>query len=243
MEYRYTAIVLKKREVGETDRLYVFYTLEKGKVTTRATGVRKSAAKLAGQLETLSLVGITVVRGRGIGRVAGAIAEQTFPSIRQDLEVLQSVLEAVAWFERIVGEDEPDKELFLLLSDFLIAVESLAHDGKSNRVPVVVKGFLFQFAAHLGYRMETKQCVVTGAKLVSGERYFFSPSAGGVVCLSGAQTDERGGEYVPMSEASVKLMRVFGENRLGQLYKVSVDVRTLAEVDRAAHAMLRWIVR
>ncbi len=56
MEYRYTAIVLGKKEVGETDRLYTFYTREQGKVRVVAKGVRKPEAKLAGQLENLSSV-------------------------------------------------------------------------------------------------------------------------------------------------------------------------------------------
>ena len=65
MEYRYTAIVLKKREIGETDRLYTFMTREGGKVRAKAVGVRKSEAKLASSLETLMLSDIAIVRGKG----------------------------------------------------------------------------------------------------------------------------------------------------------------------------------
>lgn len=47
MEYRYTALVLRKKEVGETDRLYTFYTKEQGKVRAVARGIRKSGARLS----------------------------------------------------------------------------------------------------------------------------------------------------------------------------------------------------
>ena len=59
-ENRFTAIVLKKKEIGETDRLYTFYTDTIGKVQFVAKGVRNSEAKLAGQLETLML-GLVIV--------------------------------------------------------------------------------------------------------------------------------------------------------------------------------------
>ena len=32
MEYKYTGIILNKRDVGETDRIYSIYTLEGGKI-------------------------------------------------------------------------------------------------------------------------------------------------------------------------------------------------------------------
>ena len=61
MEYKYTSIILDKKDVGETDRIYSFYTLEGGKIQSLAKGVRKSGAKLAGSLENFLFAGVIVI--------------------------------------------------------------------------------------------------------------------------------------------------------------------------------------
>ncbi len=74
---KYTAIILASRDVGEFDRLYIFYTREAGLLRAMGRGVRKQEAKLAGHLEpgTLSEVYIAnfslfreKFRGGGKGR-------------------------------------------------------------------------------------------------------------------------------------------------------------------------------
>ena len=92
MELRYNAIVLRKKEVGEMDRLYTLYTDTGGKLQVVAKGVRKPEAKLAGQLENLTLVQVIIAKGRGAGRIAGAVAEQSFLFLRQELDVYKRVL-------------------------------------------------------------------------------------------------------------------------------------------------------
>src|SRR3989344_412843 len=134
MEYRYNAIILKKREVGETDRIYTLYTEEGGKIRALAKGVRKSEAKLAGQLETLMQGLVIIIRGRGMGKIAGAVSENVFPSIRSDLEILKETLNTVDTFERLVDLEEPDKELFSLLFRYLVLTDTFAKENLPDRV-------------------------------------------------------------------------------------------------------------
>ncbi|MDO8566467.1 MAG: DNA repair protein RecO [Candidatus Moranbacteria bacterium] len=239
MELRYNAIVLKKKEVGETDRLYMLYTLEQGKIQLVAKGVRKSEAKLAGQLETLMQGLVIVVKGRGTGKIAGAVAEKNFPHLRTDVDVLKRVLETVNIFNRLVDFDEPDKELFQLLSMYLTLANDLAKE-KKEKVLLLTEGFLFQLFAHLGYRIETGVCAVSGEKLHSGEQHFFSPSAGGM--LMGEHSYDTKNAF-PVSENTIKLLRLFLGNRLESLSRVQVDSRELREVEQVATRFYQWIER
>ncbi len=149
MELRYNAIVLRKKEVGETDRLYTLYTESAGKLQLVAKGVRKPEAKLAGQLETLMQGLVIVVKGRGAGKIAGAVAEKSYLHVRHDLDTLKRVLEATSIFERLVGWEEKDLVLFELLSKYLEIVNTLAQEKKTDKVLLVTEGFLFQLFAHL----------------------------------------------------------------------------------------------
>ncbi len=240
MELRYTAVVLRKKEVGETDRLYTLYTKEQGKVQVTGKGVRKPAAKLAGQLETLTQGLVIVEKGRGRGQISGALAENYFFSVRSDVEALRRVLETTDMFERLVGFDEPDAELFSLLQTFLEQSDVLAVEGKSDKVTLLSEGFLFQLFAHLGYRIETGVCAVSGEKLRPGGRYFFSPDAGGMV-------SERYGSQAksvfPVRENTVKLIRLFLGNRLEALPRVQAETKDLREVYQVAQRFYQWILR
>lgn len=54
--YKTIAIVLKRENIFEADRLYHLYTKDFGKIRTIAGGVRKINAKLTGHLEPFNLV-------------------------------------------------------------------------------------------------------------------------------------------------------------------------------------------
>lgn len=238
MELRYNAIVLRKKEVGETDRLYTLYTESAGKLQLVAKGVRKPEAKLAGQLETLMQGLIIVVKGRGAGKIAGAVAEQSFLHLRSDLETLKRVLEAVSIFERLVGWEEQDQVLFELLGKYLVIVNDLAKEKKTDKVLLVTEGFLFQLFAHLGYEIETGTCVVSGKKLTQGEKHFFSPSAGGMVRGEHAHATHGA---LPVSESVIKLIRLFLHNKLEALPKVTIAEKDLREARQVATRFFQWI--
>ncbi len=238
MELRYNAIVLKKKEVGETDRLYTLYTDTGGKIQTVAKGVRKAEAKLAGQLENLVHGLVIIVKGRGMGKIAGAVAEHSFLYIRQDLDTLKRVLEAVNIFDRLVGWEEPDAELFNLLATYLALANELAKEKKGEKILLLTEGFLFQLFAHLGYEIETGVCAVSGEKLARGDKHFFSPSAGGM--LRGEHVRDAEGSF-PISESAIKLIRLFLHNKLEALSKISVRADDVRETRQVAARFFQWI--
>jgi len=246
MQLSYTAIVLKKLDIGETDRIYSLLTLEGGKVRAVARGVRKPEAKLAGQLETLNLVSVSVMRNRGKGNIASAVAEEFFPNIRGSEMALRTALEAMSAVDTRVDEGEVDPNLFALLLNFLRSLEivsALPRQGEEEearffeKVFLLSQGFFWKFLERLGYRIETRLCAAGREALFSGERYFFSPDLGGVVCL---RHRERAATALPFGENAVKFLRVLFGNALSSLPKLSVDRETTLSLRRALKSFLDW---
>jgi len=240
MEIRYNAIVLRKKEVGETDRLYTLYTETAGKVQLVAKGVRKSEAKLAGQLETLMQGLVIVVKGRGAGRIAGAVAENNFLHVRLNGDILKCTLETVSIFERLVEWDEPDKELFQLIFSYLTLINEWAKQDEKEKILLITEGFLVQVLSHLGYGIETNQSVMSGEKIQRGDHHFFSPSEGGI--LSGKETQNIKDAF-PISENGIKLLRLFLHNRLETLSRIKVSPLELREVHLVVTRFFQWIGR
>ena len=240
MDYRYSAIVLKKREAGETDRFYTFYTREAGKIQAIAKGVRKSEAKLASSLETFSEVDLMVVRTRGIGKVAGAVIEESFAALRQDYIHLSNILEVIHVFDGLVDLEERDEILYQKLRWFLQLSDAWIRLGRNDRVALLSEAFLFQLFAHLGYQLELGSCTFSGIKLTPGKRHILSPSAGGVISHEHAQGVRDG---LAVSENIIKLLRLFATQSLEKFEKLTVSAHDLGELIRFRKIFFQWIRR
>lgn len=238
MEYRYTAIVLKKKEVGETDRLYTFLTREGGKVRAKAIGVRKPHARLAASLETLMISDITLVRGKGMGRIAGAIAEEGFLSLRRDFDLLSLALEAADIVDSLVGLEQPDERIFMLFLEHISLLDELAGKGAEDSAALISEGFYVKLLSELGYHLETSLCAVSGSRIGPESDCFFSPDAGGIVLADHADRYS-----IAVSGNAVKLLRLFLGNRLGSLRKIRASRTDVAELGRMRKLFLRHILR
>jgi len=83
--YRISAIVLKRREMGEADRLLTVLTRERGKLTLLAKGVRKSASRKAGHIEPFTHVDLLVAKGKSLDLVTQAETLGAHRNLREDL--------------------------------------------------------------------------------------------------------------------------------------------------------------
>lgn len=237
MEYRYTAIVLKKREVGETDRLYTLYTKEQGKIRVVAKGIRKPEAKLASQLENGTFCHVTVARTRGTGRITSALAENHYPMLRTNLGALRSLLLALDRFERLVHLEEKDTDLFSVLQEYIECLETDIKNGNGDG-RLLTTAFLFQSMRQLGYAMEARVSVSSGRVLCAGEHFVFSPAQGGVLLRS--ESDDV--ETLPIHQNSVKILRVFQTHPLKTVMRIRVSENELREIERITQYLFEWIL-
>jgi DNA repair protein RecO (recombination protein O) len=228
--------MLRKREMGETDRFYTFFSREQGKVTAIAKGVRKAEAKLASSLETATLSEIMVARTRGTGKITGAVLEQSYPEIHRSYETLRCVTQFFVDVDRLVEPEEKDEGLFHLLKAYLDTAERSAAEVLSVRTST--EAAYCQFFSLLGYRLELGSCVVSHERLRSGERFFLSFEAGGVVSYAHAR-DLRDAQLV--SETAIKALRIMSRESITRIPKLVIDDRTLDELARIRMAYRRFI--
>ena len=228
MEYRYIAIVLKKYDVGETDRLYVFMTREVGKVVAKGIGVRKPNAKLAGHLETGMLSSIVIMKRRGMGRITSAIAEKIYIPHDISFEVSHAIFQALLLFNKLVEEGDRDEKLFSLLNSFLSTTQILLQKKKEDRIESIRLGFTFQFLSHLGGAPEIQKCVVCNKRIVQ-EEIFISADQGGLLC----ESCQKNRSYAQrISPESIKILRLFHANSLESLVKLQLTKKQEKDVQR-----------
>ncbi len=226
MEYRYTAIILGKRDIGETDRFYTFFTQEGGKVTAKAIGVRKSNAKLCAHLETGNLTTLTVMKRRGMGRIVSAFCEKRYFSEEISLEVSQEIIYILSLLDRIVEENEKDEILFQLLFSFLEVSQEIIKRGEEEKVFLLVQGFLFQLLWQLGMAPHIQKCTSCNKKL-SGNKIYMSAEYGGVLCYECGVSRQH---TFLVTQDTIKLLRLFSSHSLVLLTKIKVSSRHISDV-------------
>ncbi|MFZ1626570.1 MAG: DNA repair protein RecO [Candidatus Moraniibacteriota bacterium] len=239
MEYRFTGIMLRKREVGETDRFYTFFSREQGKVTAIAKGVRKAEAKLASSLETATLAEIMVARTRGMGKITGAVLEQSYPVLHQSYETIRGATRFFVDVDRLVEVEEKDEALFVLLKTYLETAEHIALQSEAHhQVRLVTEAAYYQFFALLGYQLTLNECGISHERLREGGRFFVSFNVGGIVSETHVREVR---DAQPISENAIKVLRLIVTQPLQHMPKVLLDAKTLEEIAQLRSSYRRWI--
>ena len=173
--YRTQAIVLGHFEYGEADRILKLFTLEKGKVSAIAKGVRKISSHKAGHLEPFSQVNLFLAKGRDLDIITQAEAIHPMTGIRADLRRMAMASYVVEVLDRFTYEEGPNTGLFRLLSQTLDRLETL------DNYETAVRYYEIRLLDLLGYRPQLFDCIDCGKAILEQDQ-FFSPLGGGVAC-------------------------------------------------------------
>lgn len=143
--YRTKAIVLRRTNYGEADRILSVLTPERGKISAIAKGVRKPKSKLAGGLELLALCDITILEGRGdMGLITSARIDQFYGDILHEYERMELAYAIIKDINR-AAETVSEPEFFYLLRDSLMYLNDTHIDWRLTEL-----WFRLQCAALLG---------------------------------------------------------------------------------------------
>ncbi len=200
--YRDRGVVLRTRTLRDADRHYIIYTETHGKIVVLAKGSRRGKSKMSPHLALFGVVDLMIAKGRVIDRLAGASLAKPYRSVITSLSktaLSQVFLHAV---DALVKRELPDDRVFLLIEEFLHAIDSAPEPEQGSR------GLAFDAAAArlldlLGFALELRECVRCRTQLVP-EGNSINFMLGGVECNN--CRDPFSGE---VSAEAIKAMRYF----------------------------------
>ncbi|MDO8487754.1 MAG: DNA repair protein RecO [bacterium] len=119
-----TAVVIKRSNLGEADRLITLFTNTHGKMTVLAKGVRKLTSKRAPAVELFNLISAQIVKGRGdLNILAEVKMIDTFSSWRGQLGRVTVAYQLAEAVDKLTADHQPHPQVFAIL------VSSLNHIG------------------------------------------------------------------------------------------------------------------
>jgi DNA repair protein RecO (recombination protein O) len=198
--YRTEAIVIKRSDFGEADRLLTLYTPDLGKIRVIAKGVRKPTSRKSGHVELFTHAQLLVARGRNLDIVTQAETLHAFRPLREDLLRTTYAYYAAELLDRFVKEGVENKPLF----DLLLA--TLGWLGASGDLAMAARFYELRLLALAGYQPQLFQCVSCRAT-IEPVTNFFDPDRGGVVCPRCGHGSRENAGLKPISLNALKVLR------------------------------------
>jgi DNA repair protein RecO (recombination protein O) len=173
--YRTEAIVLKRTDFGEADRLLTLYTPGLGKLRAIAKGIRRPTSRKSGHLELFTHSQLLIAKGRNLDIITQAETITAFKPLRHDLLRLTYAYYVAELVDRFAEEGVDNRPLYDLL---LATLGRLAEDPD----PVLATRFFeVRMLGLMGYQPQLFHCVECRAPLTPEDQYF-DAEAGGVLC-------------------------------------------------------------
>lgn len=189
------AIILKRINYGEADRILTLLTRNHGKISAIAKGARRPKSKLAGGLELLSVSSLSFIEGRGeLKTLVSTQLEKHFGNIVNDLSRTMLAYD----FLKVVDtrtEHECEESYFFVLESALAGLDS--HEIQSQVTQAWFLACLLQLSGtHMNIERQSN-----GMEFEEGATYAFNYDDMGFIA-------QPTGTFTPRH---IKLLRLFSK--------------------------------
>ena len=172
---RTKAIVLRRTNYAEADRILQLLTPDHGKISVIAKGVRREKSKLAGGIELFAVCDVSVIPGKGdMGTLTSSRLDTFYGRIMEEYDRLQFGYEAIKQVNQ-AAEAVSDPAFFELLATTFASLDDPEINDK-----MTATWFWLQLAILLGVGLNLSTDD-NGMKLVEESRYNFSEDASAFV--------------------------------------------------------------
>jgi len=229
--YQADAIVLRRLDYGDADRILTLLTREHGKLAAIAKGARRSKARNGSSLDLFGRSRMMLAKGRNLDVVAQVERRGDVRHIAGDLRrtAYAGLVSEIA--DKVLEDRHPVDDVFELVAGTL---DRLNDVNRSARVDAA--WFVMRMLDLLGYQPQLFDCAGCSQPLPEADAWF-SPLLGGVLCSRCGAHDQAGS---PVSVNSLKVLRVMASDQ-GELFdRLRLPAPVLEQVEQALQAQLEY---
>ncbi|MDX1613558.1 MAG: DNA repair protein RecO [Candidatus Promineifilaceae bacterium] len=230
--FRCEAIILRRRDFGEADRMLTLYSRERGKIQALAKQARKPQTRKSGHVELFMRTNFLIARGRSIDLVTQAELIEPYTALREDLVRTTYASYLVELLDRFTAEEDADPRKYRLLSD------ALGWLAATDNHLLAARYYELRLLALAGYQPRLFQCVACGEAVVEQDQ-FFSAELGGVLCPDCHERDRRAQS---ISAAALKVLRYLQPRAWEAVRMLHLRRELHSELEAVMHYYLRYIL-
>jgi DNA repair protein RecO (recombination protein O) len=231
--YRTDALILRRADFGEADRLLTVYTPDRGKLRLLAKGVRKTTSRKAGHVELFMLTNMLIAQGRTWDIISQAEIVQAYRGLREDLDKTGHAYYIAELIDRFTEEHDPNQPLFELLA------LTLAHLEHIDDPFSVLRYFELHLLNLTGFQPQLHFCVACQDPLEPVDNNYFHFVDGGMLCPTHGQIRPNA-EPIPLPV--LKVLRFLQTESWEKVATLQLTPKTRQQVETLLHDYLTFLL-
>ena len=228
--FRTEAIVTRRVDFGEADRLLTLYSKELGKISAIAKGARKPQSRKTGHVELFMRSKFFIAKGRNLDIITQAEMIDSYAPLRADLMRVTLASYVVELLDRFTVEDDPHTGIYDLLDN------TLGRLSQTDDLGLTTRYYEMHLLSLAGFQPRLFRCVSCGTEITEQDQYF-SPEMGGILCPDCRQADRRA---IPVTAAAVKVMRYLQTRHWDTVKHLHLRSSLLEELERIMHQYILY---
>ncbi|PKM76581.1 MAG: DNA repair protein RecO [Firmicutes bacterium HGW-Firmicutes-15] len=220
MYYQSRSIILKNRDLRESDQLLTIFSEKEGKITAVAKGVKKAKSSLRGCVQPFCHSLLFFNQGRDMDLITQGKIIEFFGNSREDINRTLYSMYMMELIDKSLLERAPLPNLYATL----VAVLELINEQGLNLM--LVRYFESRLLVNLGYKPVMDHCVLCGSQELS--KFKFSLSEGGLLCSSCAGA---GDSVILLGGESVALIKLLCNGKLQTVQRVKASPIAMQQVE------------
>ncbi|MEM8860651.1 MAG: DNA repair protein RecO, partial [Chloroflexota bacterium] len=166
------AIVLRRIDMGESDRLLTLFSKEYGKIKALSKGSRKPSSRQTGHVELFGRSKFLIAEGKTFDIVTQAESVEMYMALRDDLVRTVYASHAIELLDRFTEEEDKNAPLFQLLSD------SLGWFADEENLLLAARYYELRLLSLTGFQPQLFNCVVSREPIEEEDQYFSAEMGG-----------------------------------------------------------------
>ncbi len=142
--FRVEGIILKRRNLGEADRILTVFSLQRGKIAVLAKGVRRITSRRGGNVELLNRSLMYLHQARSFLILTEASVLDTYQKLKEDLTLSTYAFHIIELVDKLTAENQESRVLY---EDLVNVLQRLSRNPRQ----VLVRAFEVRILSSLGF--------------------------------------------------------------------------------------------
>jgi DNA repair protein RecO (recombination protein O) len=226
------ALILRRRDVNDADRVLTVLTPGDGKLELIAKGVRKTTSRKAGHLELFTHAALLVAQGRTWDIITEAQTVESFRHLRQHLEAIAAANYICELIDGFAENGDDARALWDLALQVLRDLDAASQQGAIP--PTLLVWFNLHLLSLSGFQPQFFRCLDCEQELAPTVN-FLSLHEGGVFC---PQCAPRHNDVEAIDVDTLKVLRFLQSRSWSEAATVAVRTPVLRRVESVLNRYL-----
>lgn len=142
--FRVEGIILKRRNLGEADRILTVFSHQKGKIQVLAKGVRRITSRRSGNVELLNRSLMYLHQAKSFLILTEASVLDTYQKLKEDLKLSTYAFHIIELVDKLTAEGQPNE---LLYEHLVRVLQKLSRNPRQ----IFIRAFEVKILSNLGF--------------------------------------------------------------------------------------------